>query len=136
MERDLFSGKLSIEELPHVWDEKYMDYLGVEIEHDSEGVMQDTHWAGGAFGYFPSYALGNLYGGMMLDKIEAEMPDWRDRIAAGSFSEVKNWLVENVHRYGRLYDPAEFIRVITGEDLTVEPFLRYLNDKYSKLYGY
>lgn len=136
MERDLFAGKLSIDELPQVWNEKYLEYLGVKIEHDSEGVMQDTHWAGGAFGYFPSYALGNLYGGMMLEKMEGELPDWRDRVAAGSFSEVKGWLVENVHSYGDLYDPADLIRIITGQDLIIEPFLRYLDGKYSKLYGY
>ena len=136
MERDMFAGKLSIDELPQVWNEKYMEYLGVEIENDSEGVMQDIHWAGGSFGYFPSYALGNLYDGMLLKKMEGDLPDWRDRIAAGSFAEVKGWLVENVHRHGRLYDPADLIRMITGKDLTVEPFIRYLDDKYSKLYGY
>lgn len=136
IERDLFAGKLTIKELPQVWNEKYQEYLGVEIEHDSEGVMQDTHWAGGAFGYFPSYALGNIYGGMMLEKMEGELPGWRDRIAAGSFTEVKGWLVEKVHRLGNLHDPTELIRVITGRELTIDPFLKYLDEKYSRLYGY
>jgi len=136
MERDLFSGKLTIDELPHAWNEKYREYLGVEIEHDSEGVMQDTHWAAGLFGYFPSYALGNLYGGMMLEKMEEDLPKWKELIAGGSLKEVKGWLVENVHNRGNLYDPEELIEVITGKHLTIEPFLRYLDDKYSKLYGY
>ena len=136
MERDLFAGKLTVDELPQVWNEKYMQYLGVEVEHDSEGVMQDTHWASGLYGYFPSYALGNLYGGMMLEKMNRAIPDWRDKISAGSFAEVKGWLVENVHGRGNLYDPADLIKVITGGELTIGPFLNYLEEKYSKLYSY
>jgi carboxypeptidase Taq len=136
IERDLFAGKLTIDELPQVWNEKYLEYLGVEVEHDSEGVMQDTHWAGGSFGYFPSYSLGNIYGGQILEKMEEYLPDWKSGIAAGSFTEVKGWLVENVHKHGNLYDPADLIRVITGGNLNIEPFLKYLNDKYSVLYGY
>ena len=136
MERDLLSEKLAIDELPQAWNEKYREYLGVEIEHDSEGVMQDTHWAGGLYGYFPSYALGNIYGGQMLEKIAAEIPGYKDYIAKGSFKEIKGWMVENVHKYGNLYDPADLIKVITGYDLRIEPFIDYLDEKYSKLYGY
>ena len=136
IERDLFAGKVTVPELPQVWNEKYREYLGVEVEHDSEGVMQDTHWAGGSFGYFPSYALGNIYGGQLLAAMERDLPGWRSRIAAGSFAEVKRWLVDHVHRYGNLYDPADLIKRVTGEGITIEPFLRYLDEKYSALYGY
>lgn len=136
LERDLFAGKVTVDELPQVWNEKYREYLGVEVEHDSEGVMQDTHWAGGMYGYFPSYALGNIYGGQLLTTMERDLPEWRSRVAAGSFSEVKRWLVEHVHRYGDLYDPADLIKVATGEALTIKPFLSYLDEKYSELYGY
>ena len=136
IERDLFARRLTIDELPEVWNEKYREYLGVEVEHDSEGVMQDTHWAGGMYGYFPSYSLGNIYGGQLLAAMERDLPKWRSLVAAGSFSEVKRWLVEHVHRHGDLYDPADLIKVATGEELTIEPFLRYLDEKYSELYGY
>ena len=136
IEKDLFAGKLTVDELPQIWNEKYREYLGVEVENDSEGVMQDTHWAGGAFGYFPSYALGNIYGGQMLEKMAVDIPDYKDHIAKGSFEEVKGWLVDNVHKYGNLYDPADLIKMITGDELSIEPFLDYLDDKYSKLYGY
>ena len=136
IERDLFAGRLTIDELPEVWNEKYREYLGVEVEHDSEGVMQDTHWAGGMYGYFPSYTLGNIYGGQLLVTMEQDLPDWRSRVEAGSFSEVKQWLVEHVHRHGDLYDPADLIQVVTGKELTIEPFLSYLDKKYSNLYGY
>lgn len=72
----------------------------------------------------------------MLEKMAKEIEDYRDRITKGSFAEIGGWLVENVHKYGNLYDPADLIKVITGDDLRIEPFLTYLNDKYSKLYGY
>ena len=136
IERALFAGKVTVDELPGVWNDKYREYLGVEVEHDSEGVMQDTHWAGGSFGYFPSYALGNIYGGQILGAMERDLPDWRSRLAAGGFAEVKGWLAEHIHRYGNLYDPADLIKVVTGEELTIKPFLRYLTRKYSELYGY
>lgn len=136
IEQLLFSGKLAVDELPQVWNEKYREYLGVEVEHDSEGVMQDTHWAGGAYGYFPSYSLGNIYGGMMLEKLGEDAPNWKEEVRSGNIDVVKGWLVENVHKQGNLYDPADLIKKITGRELTVEPFLSYLDDKYSRLYGY
>ncbi len=136
IEKDLFSEKISIDELPEIWNEKYNEYLGVEIKNDSEGVMQDTHWASGAFGYFPSYALGNIYGGQMLEKMAQDIPYYKEKIVEGSFAEMRNWLSENVHKYGNLYDAADLIKVITGDELRIEPFLNYLNEKYSNLYGY
>jgi len=136
IERDLFSGRIGVDELPQVWNQKYKDYLGVEVRHDSEGVMQDTHWASGYFGYFPSYALGNIYGGMFLDRMERTLPDWKKGVEAGDFLPVKNWLVENVHRRGNLYDPADLVKTVTGKDLDIKPFLNYLDTKFSAIYGY
>ena len=136
LERDLFSGKLTIAELPQVWNESYSNYLGVTIENDSEGVMQDTHWASGLFGYFPSYALGNIYSGQILSAMETELQDWKPQMALGNFNNIKQWLVKNIHSYGDLYDPSELLRKITGKELTVKPYLDYLTEKYSSLYGF
>ena len=136
LERDIMSGRLSVDELPQAWNEKYRQYLGVEVAHDSEGVMQDTHWAGGALGYFPSYALGNLYGGMFLRKMESDLPEWRDEVSRGEYAPVGSWLAENVHSRGNLYDPAELVKVVTGRTLEVEPFITYLDGKIGALYGY
>ena len=83
IERDLFAGKISINELPQVWNQKYADYLGVKVMDDSEGVMQDTHWASGLYGYFPSYALGNIYDGQIVAAINKAHPDWRSQLAEG-----------------------------------------------------
>jgi carboxypeptidase Taq len=136
MERDLFADKIRVKELPEVWNQSYEEYLGVKIENDSEGVMQDTHWASGLYGYFPSYALGNIYSGQIFAAMEKDLKNWREQIAKGSFKEVKKWLVENVHSYGNLYDPEDLIRKITGKELNVKPYLNYLDEKYSKLYGF
>jgi len=136
IERDLFDDKITVKELPEIWNQNYKDYLEVKIENDSEGVMQDTHWAGGSFGYFPSYALGNIYSGQILAAVEKDLPDWRKQIEKGNFTNVRNWLVKNVHIYGNLYDPAELIKKITTEDVNVKPFLDYLQRKYAMIYEF
>jgi len=136
IERDLFADKISIDELPQVWNENYSKYLGVTINDDSEGVMQDTHWASGLYGYFPSYALGNIYSGQILACMENDLQDWQSQLTMGEFSNIKQWLVKNVHSHGDLYNPPELIKIIAGTELTVEPFLNFLNKKYQKLYGF
>jgi len=136
LERDLFADKITIDELPQIWNESYRQYLGVTAEDDSEGVMQDTHWANGYYGYFPSYALGNIYSGQILASMEKELQNWREQISNGNFRNVKQWLVKNVHSSGNLYSPAELIKRITGRELAVDPYLSYLNRKYSRLYGF
>jgi carboxypeptidase Taq len=136
LERDLFNGDLEVRELPQVWGQKYMDYLGVEIETDTEGVMQDTHWSGGSFGYFPSYALGNIYDGAWRAKIDGDLPDWKEKLRKGSFGEVKGWLTENVYRHGKLYEPEELVKRVTGRGLVVKPFMDYLEAKYKAIYGF
>lgn len=136
LERDLFANKITVAELPQVWNQSYKEYLGVDIKNDSEGVMQDTHWASGLFGYFPSYALGNIYSGQILATMEKELPDWKTQISNGNFQNVKQWLAKNVHSYGDLYDPADLIKIITGEELSVKPYLNYLYKKFSKLYRF
>jgi carboxypeptidase Taq len=136
IERDLFAGKIGVKELPEIWNQMYEEYLGVKVENDSEGVMQDTHWASGLFGYFPSYALGNIYSGQILAALEKEIPQWRQQLSTGIFKNIKHWLVKSVHSYGNLYDPADLIKKITGTELNVKPYINYLNHKYSILYGF
>ena len=136
IERALLAGKVTIAELPEVWNQKYNEYLNLKIENDSEGVMQDTHWAGGAFGYFPSYALGNIYGGQILSTMEKGLPNWRELLAKGDLPSTKEWLIKNVYSYGNLYDPVDLLKKVTAEGINVKHFINYLNTKYSGLYGY
>ena len=136
IERDLFADKIKVNELPEVWNEKYAEYLGVKIENDSEGVMQDTHWASGLYGYFPSYTLGNIYSGQIAASIDKEIPEWRNQIVNGKISLVNSWLKRNIHDKGNLFDPEELIEKATGKKLKSQPYLNYLNAKYSRLYGF
>jgi len=135
IESELFANNIEVNQLPEVWNHKYKTLLGVDIADDSEGVMQDTHWASGLYGYFPSYALGNIYSGQLLAKINKAIPDWRSQLATGNLRNIQQWLAENVHSQGDLYDPAELIGKITGKPLDAEPYLEYLGEKYRALYG-
>ena len=136
IENDLFADKISISELPETWNQKYEEQLGVNVENDSEGVMQDTHWSSGLYGYFPTYALGNIYSGQLLTALEKDMQDWRRRISQGNLEDIRVWLTKNVHSHGDLYDPADLILRITGKKLDAEPYLEYLREKYTGLYGF
>ncbi len=136
IEQDLIPGRIAVSDLPAIWNQKYRDYLGVDIEHDAEGVLQDIHWAGGDFGYFPTYALGNIISGQLLRTMERSNADWKDQIARGDFHSVKQWLVDNVHQQGNLFDPPVLIQQIAGEPLNPQPYLAYLNEKCSWVYGY
>jgi carboxypeptidase Taq len=136
IEKALFADKISVAELPETWNQKYAEYLGVKVENDAEGVMQDTHWASGYYGYFPSYALGNIYSGQLLAALEKSVQNWRSQLSQGNLNDIKSWLVKNVHTCGNLYDPADLIRRITGKTLEAEPYLEYLREKYSKLYEF
>lgn len=135
IERDLFSGKIQVSELPEIWNRKYAEYLGIDIETDSEGVLQDTHWGSGLYGYFPSYALGNVFDGMWFDQMNREMPDWIADLADGKILEPIQWHVKNVHAHSNLHDPGDLITLVTGKELTAKPYLQYLDDKYSRLFS-
>ena len=115
IERDLFADKITVDELPQVWNQKYAEYLGVKVENDSEGVMQDTHWASGLYGYFPSYALGNIYSGQITAAITKDLPDWRSNLQRENSKHVNDWLKTNIHSQGDLYDPEELIKKATGK---------------------
>ena len=97
--------------------------------------MQDTHWAG-LYGYFPSYALGNIYDGQINASLSKAVPEWHSQLSQGQLDELNNWLRQNIHSKGNLYDPEELIKLITGTTLDSAPFLTYLNEKYSGLYGF
>ena len=135
MEKAIFGGGADVADLPRMWNAKYREYLGVEPQNDSEGILQDTHWSGGNFGYFPSYALGNLYGAQFLSVMKRDIPDLERRLSEGDFAGMNGWLREHVHRHGAVYQPGELIRRVTGEPLTAKYFINYLNGKYADIYG-
>lgn len=135
IERALMNNEITVDELPDVWNKKYKEYLGVEPSNYSEGVLQDSHWSGGLIGYFPSYALGNLYGAQFLNQMKKDIPNYDVEVKNGNFMIINNWLKENIHKYGKLYTPSELVVKVTGEELNPKYFLDYLNKKYGEIYN-
>lgn len=135
LEKALINGTLAVADLPEAWNAKYKEYLGVEPAADSEGVLQDVHWSGGSFGYFPSYALGNMYAAQMLYKtILQELPNFYELVEAGNFAPIKELLIKHIYQYGKQLTPNEIIKRMTGEELNPEYLVEYLTEKYGKLY--
>jgi len=135
LEQKLFSGELTVDELPETWRIRMEELLGVRPETDSEGVLQDVHWSSGYFGYFPSYALGNCYGLQFWNKLQEDLPGVENAISQGKFEDLHAWLRDAIHAWGRRLDPPDLLRQVTGESLSVFPFLNYIESKFSELYG-
>ncbi|MYL68703.1 carboxypeptidase M32 [Halorubrum distributum] len=135
IERDLVRGDLAVEDVPEVWNDKYEEYLGIRPENDAVGCLQDIHWSHGNFGYFPTYSLGSVMAAQLFEAAEAEIDDLDDRIAAGEFDELRDWLGENVHQHGSRYETNELVVRATGEDFSADAFLDYVDEKYGELYG-
>ena len=136
LERDLFSGILDPADLPAAWRRKMKELLGIEPDSDANGVLQDVHWSMGSFGYFPSYALGNLYGLQFRDKLISDIPQTEERIAAGDFAPIRSWLRDNIYVWGRRPQPQALLKTVTGKSLSAEPFLKYIESKYAGIYGF
>jgi carboxypeptidase Taq len=134
IEKMLFNEGLSVRDLPEVWNAKYKEALGIVPPNDSEGVLQDTHWSGGAFGYFPSYSLGNMYGAQIMDVVSRELPNLDEQIGAGQLHPLKEWLTEKVYRHGKLLQPGEIIQNVSGRPLQSSYLCDYLEGKYKDIY--
>lgn len=134
LEVALMEGKLAVKDLPEAWNSKTRDYLGLTPPDDASGVLQDIHWAGGMFGYFPTYALGNLISAQLWEKIEADIPMLPASICKGEFEPLLTWLHEKVHVHGAKFDPQDMIQRVTGAKISPEPYLRYLTRKFSDIY--
>ena len=134
MEKQLIAGTLKIEDVPKEWNRLYKEYLGVDVPSDSQGCLQDTHWAGGMIGYFPSYALGSAYGAQMKSVMEQEIGNIEDLISKGEIGKITAWLHEHIHRHGSLYKPGELFEMCCGK-FDAKYFTDYLTEKYTKLYN-
>lgn len=135
IEQLLINENFPVAELPAIWNEKMEEYIGIRPKNDSEGVLQDVHWSFGAFGYFPTYTLGNLYSVQFYNQAKKDIPGLEDQYIHGKFAPLLDWLRENIHSKGRSVTASELIVDVTGEELSAEPFLNYLEDKYRKIYS-
>ncbi|MDR2506013.1 MAG: carboxypeptidase M32 [Oscillospiraceae bacterium] len=133
IEKKLVQGEVSTKDLPELWNAMYEEYLGVRPPTHALGALQDSHWAGGAVGYFPTYALGTAYSAQLLHAMEKTV-DWQSGVAAGDLSCVIGWLKQNVHQDGSLYMPEEVLQRATGESFNPTYYTSYLSEKFTKLY--
>jgi carboxypeptidase Taq len=133
LERAMVNEDISVESLPGLWNAKYREYLGIEPETDSNGILQDIHWSSG-FGYFPTYTLGNLYGAQIFHTLHNTFADFDERLAKGETSFVLRWLEEHMYAYGVTYLPQDLVKRVTGEQPNPAHFVRYLTQKFESIY--
>lgn len=135
IEKALMEGEIEVEDLDKVWNEKYKEYMGIEVTNDNEGILQDIHWSHGSIGYFPTYSLGSFYAAQFFAKAKEEIPTLEDEIATGDNRKLLQWLRQNIHQYGRYYTPDELCMKITGEKLNFKYFMDYAKQKFGAIYG-
>ena len=134
LEKRIMAGELAVKDLPAEWNRLYKEYLGVDVPDDKHGVLQDSHWSGGAIGYFPSYALGSAYGAQFLSKIK-ESTNVTKCVETGDFGPLNAWNREHIWKYGALYKPGELLERVLGGKFDPEYYIRYLEDKCKDIYG-
>ncbi len=134
LEREIINGRLSVEELPDAWNEKYENYLGVKPKTDSEGVLQDIHWAAGYVGYFPTYLVSNMIASQLFAAIEKDCGNLDELMSDGKFDVINNWLSDNIFRHGAVYGTLDLLEKVTGEPLTSKHYIDYLRNKFSEVY--
>jgi carboxypeptidase Taq len=135
LEIALMEGSLQVKDLPAAWNARMQDYLGITPPTDALGVLQDVHWSGGSFGYFPTYALGNLVSAQLWERLQQDLPDLEQQVRGGQFEALLGWLRENIHQHGRKYEPQELVQRVTGSKIDPAPYMRYLNAKFGEIYG-
>jgi len=135
LEIELMEGALEVADLPEAWNSRFQEFLGMVPPDDAKGVLQDIHWSAGMFGYFPTYALGNLVAAQLWDKIREDVPGLETKIGQMDFGDLLGWLRENVHRHGSKFEPVELLTAVTGSGLTAKPYLGYLREKFGDIYS-
>jgi len=129
LEKELIEGKIEVEELPRLWNEKTKNIIGMKPKNNKEGILQDVHWSLGYFGYFPSYALGSIYASQLYSQMKKEM-NIDKKVEKGEFKEIREWLKEKIHKHGRKYNAEEIINNVCGEGLNQKKYIKYLEKKY------
>lgn len=129
IEKMIIEDNVEIEKLPEIWNKKYEEYLGVRPENDAEGILQDIHWSQGSFGYFPSYALGSAFGAQIYHTMKQEM-DVEELLREGKLEEIRKYLRDRIHQYGKLKNSRQILKDVTGEDFSPKYYIEYLREKY------
>lgn len=134
IEKALMNKEIKVSDLPRIWNEKMEEYLGITPPNNAKGVLQDVHWAGGSFGYFPTYALGNIYSAQLYNTARKEIKEFDTIVEKGELIKIKEWLSEKIHKHGKLLEPAEILKEVTGEEINPMYLTDYLENKYKEVY--
>lgn len=134
LEQAMVEGGLEANDLPVAWNGKMEEYLGLRPLTDADGCLQDIHWPAGAFGYFPTYCLGNLYAAQFMTALHRELPGVDEAVAAGRLAGIREWLRDRIHRHGRIREAHQLVAAVTGELPSARPFLDYLEEKFREIY--
>ena len=135
LEQALVNDGMRVADLPAAWNEKYRQYLGITPPGDADGVLQDIHWSAGLFGYFATYALGNLYAAQFFEQADRDCGGLQAQFARGEFSALREWLGKTIHNEGRRYTAAQLVERVTGKPLSHDALIRHLRGKLEPLYG-
>jgi carboxypeptidase Taq len=131
LEQELVAGRMEASDIPEAWHAKMMEYLGLPtIESPQDGPMQDVHWPGGAFGYFPSYTLGALIAAQQWSAMEKTIPDAREQMRQGRFDAINDWRRTHIWREASRYSTPDLLKRATGEGLNAEHFMAHLRQRY------
>ena len=136
IEKELISGSLSVYDLPSYWNQKYKEYMNLDVPSDEQGVLQDIHWSHGSFGYFPTYSLGSFYAAQFFAKAKEQIKDLDLQLQKGELKPLLLWLRENIHQYGKFYQASELCEKICGTKIDFEYFFNYVENKYKQIYEY
>ncbi|MBS1647436.1 MAG: carboxypeptidase M32 [Bacteroidetes bacterium] len=134
IEKQIFEGKLKVNELPDYWNTKYKEYLSIEVPNQAQGILQDVHWSHGSFGYFPTYSLGSFYAAQFFAQAQKENPSLLQEIEEGNTASLLKWLREKIHQHGKYYTAQELCIKITGEKLNFAHFMAYARKKFGTIY--
>ena len=130
IEKKIFGDELSVSEIPEFWNDRMEQLLGVRPTNDSQGVLQDTHWSSGLFGYFPTYTLGNLVSAIISSKMRNDLEDYEKDIKRGNFQPIREWLRLKIHQHGSAYAPKVLLKNTLNEGYNPDYFVTYIETKY------
>ena len=134
LEIAIISKEIEVEDLVDAWNTKFKSFFNKEVKNVSDGALQDVHWSIGAFGYFPTYTLGNLNAGCLFQTMKSDLPNLENNLENGEIGPAKDWLTKKIHQHGSMYEPKNLIKKATGREFSVEPFISYLEEKFTDLY--
>lgn len=133
LEQELIAGRLAVADLPDAWNARFEELIGLEVPDDRLGVLQDSHWSGGGFGYFPTYLLGSVVSVQIWERAKVAIPGVEEQIERGEFGELHAWLRDGLYAYGSKFTPAETVERVVGGPIDPQPYLAYLRDKLGAL---